>query len=168
MGSESPKYLVIHQIFFTKYVYFIFFAWSKVGLVQKILKILGKVAWFQYKTAPQKIKLFHRKIKTKISLKRDSPNILVVRIPWMSYKVQNINKSTGLTRYSCLKQYFCCHFASTYQVWSALETSLILGTTLTQHFLTFWLWQKGVISFVRKVFLLVGPLNFFFFRCTLG
>ena len=31
------------------------------------------------------LRLFYRKIKTKISLKSDSPNILVVRIPWMSY-----------------------------------------------------------------------------------
>ena len=84
MGSEPPKYLVIHEFFLQNFVYFIFFAWSKVGLVQKILKRLGKVAWFQYKTVPQK-KVFQRKIKTKISLKRESPNILVVWTPWMSY-----------------------------------------------------------------------------------
>ena len=55
MGSEPPKYLVIHEILFLRnFVYFIFFAWSKVGLVQKILKRLGKVAWFQYKTTPQR------------------------------------------------------------------------------------------------------------------
>ena len=55
MGSEPQKYLVIHEILFLRnFVYFIFFAWSKVGLVQKILKRLGKFAWYQYKTAPEK------------------------------------------------------------------------------------------------------------------
>ena len=53
MGSEPPKYLVIHKIII---LLNIFFAWSKVGLVQKIIKRLGKVVWFQYKTGPQKNK----------------------------------------------------------------------------------------------------------------
>ena len=66
MGSEPPKYLVIHEILFLQnFVYFIFFAWSKVGLVQKMLKRLGKVAWFQYKTAPKKNKGVSQKNKNK-------------------------------------------------------------------------------------------------------
>ena len=52
------------------FVYFIFFAWSKVGLVQKILKRLGKVAWFQYKTAPKKNKGVSQKNQNKNFVKK--------------------------------------------------------------------------------------------------
>ena len=76
------------NFFLPIFFYFIFFAWSKVGLVQKILKRLGNVAWFQYKTAPQKNKGVSQKYQNKNFVKkekfRESPNILVVRIPWMS------------------------------------------------------------------------------------
>ena len=71
MGSEPPKYLVIHKIIFLRnFVYFILFAWSKVGLVKKILKWLGKVAWFQYKTGPQKNKSVSQKKKNKNFVKK--------------------------------------------------------------------------------------------------
>ena len=74
MGSEPPKYLVIHKIIFLQnFVYFIFFAGSKVGLVKNILKRLGKVAWFQYKTAPQKNK--------GVSQKNQNKNFVKKRIP---------------------------------------------------------------------------------------
>ena len=54
MGLEPPKYLLIHEIIFLQiFFYFIFFAWSKVGLVQKMFKRLGKDEWIQYKTTPQ-------------------------------------------------------------------------------------------------------------------
>ena len=76
--------------FLRDFVYFIFFAWSKVGQVKKNLKRLGKVAWLQYKSVPQKIKVFHKKIKTKIWLKRESSHILVVQIPLMSYYLESL------------------------------------------------------------------------------
>jgi hypothetical protein len=62
--------LVIHQIFLQNFVYFIFFAWSKVGLVKKILKRLGKVGWFQYKTTPQKNKGVSQKNQNKKFIKK--------------------------------------------------------------------------------------------------
>ena len=40
---------------------------------------------FNIKLCLKEIKVIHKIIKTKILLKRESPNILVVRIPWMSY-----------------------------------------------------------------------------------
>ena len=45
---------------------------------------------FNIKPRLKKINLFHRKIKAKILLKRESPNILVVRIPWMSQIPQKL------------------------------------------------------------------------------
>ena len=38
------------------------FAWSKVGVVQKILRRLGKDLWFQYKIAPQNKKFVKERI----------------------------------------------------------------------------------------------------------
>ena len=71
MGSEPPTYLVIHElIFLQNFVYFIFFAWSKIGLVKKILKRLGKAAWFQYKTVPQKNKDVSQKNQNKNFVKK--------------------------------------------------------------------------------------------------
>ena len=70
MGSEPIKYLVIHQFLLWNFVYFIFFAWSKVGLVQKILRSLGKVAWFQYKIGPQKNKGFSHRNQNKNFVKK--------------------------------------------------------------------------------------------------
>ena len=51
--------------FLQNFFYFIFLAWSKVELVQKILKRLGKVVLFQDKTAPQKKRWFTEKSKQK-------------------------------------------------------------------------------------------------------
>ena len=65
MRSEPRNYF-FYEILFT----FIFFAWSKVGLVKKILKTLGKVAWFRYKTVPQKNKGVSQKNKNKTFVKK--------------------------------------------------------------------------------------------------
>ena len=47
-----------------------FFALSKVGLIQKVLKRLGKLLWFQYKTAPQKNKSVSQKNQNKNLFKK--------------------------------------------------------------------------------------------------
>ena len=74
--------------FLTKFSLLYLFCLIKSRPLQKILKPLGKVAWFQYKTS--KNKGVSQKNQNKNFVKRESPNILVVRIPWMSYIWWNI------------------------------------------------------------------------------
>ena len=95
-----------NYFFLPNFVYFIFFAWSKVGLVQKILKSLGKVAWFQYKTEPQKNKGVSQKNQNKNFVKKriakyfggsDPINELLLKLPVHSIKIWIFNfQKTGI------------------------------------------------------------------------
>ena len=84
MGSEPPKYLVIHQFFYLRFFYFIVFCLIKSRACSKFLKRLGKVVWFHYASKNKGVsqkhqnKNFIKKIITKYFGGSDPMNELIV------------------------------------------------------------------------------------------